>query len=387
MTDLLGQRQKVSETSCGCADSFSGESSAPGGSRLTARTDIAPGEWDEITAAFQDANLYQTREYEEFQWRRARTEHLAVFDGGEPAAAAQVRVLEVPMVKAGIAYVYRGPIWRPRHGKTRSAAGLCAGIRALHGEYVVRRRLLLRMLPDLSADEAHLVSPVLDELGFSRTLAAPYRTFVLDLEPPTEVLRKNLAHPWRTNLNKAERRERLEVVTGTGDDLYLDFMHLYEEMAARKKFEQRVDAGKFRALQQNLPESKKMTVIVCRFEGEPVAAGVCATIGGTALQIYLATSPKALEVQGAYKLLWRQIQLLKESGATHYDLGGVDRAANPGGYQFKSGLSGKEVEFAGVYEACANPLSRAVVHGAESVRAFIGRHPALPERLRFRNRA
>ena len=65
-------------------------------------------------------------------------------------------------------------------------------------------------------------------------------------------------------------------------------------MVARKQFDQRVNPQEFRALQQKLPESRKMTILVCRLEGEPLAAGVCASIGETALQVFLATNHKAL---------------------------------------------------------------------------------------------
>ncbi len=338
------------------------------------RKDVSPGEWDAILDPFRDANVYQTREYECVRWGLKRVENLALFNGTGPAAATQVRVIQVPNVKAGVAYVYRGPIWRPKAGQENLDA-LREAIRALHGEFVVRRRLLLRLVLDLAADELPAIEPLLHDLSFSKRAATPYRTFILDLEPSIDALYTQLSHTWRANLRKAEGRP-FEVAAGTSDDLYCEFLRVYDEMVARKQFDQRVNVGEFRLLQRKLPESRKMNILVCRFEGAAVAAGVCARVGDTALQVFLATSRKALEIQAAYKLLWEQVRLSKQSGARSYDTGGVDRAANPGGYQFKHGLSGREVEFAGEYEACDSPLSRFVVYGGEYIRDVLRRQSA-----------
>jgi lipid II:glycine glycyltransferase (peptidoglycan interpeptide bridge formation enzyme) len=68
-------------------------------------------------------------------------------------------------------------------------------------------------------------------------------------------------------------------------------------------------------------------------------------------------------------LIWEQIQWLKDHGIRFFDLGGIDPEANPGGYRFKSGLSGRDVRHIGEFEACAGGLSRRLVHGAERARA------------------
>jgi lipid II:glycine glycyltransferase (peptidoglycan interpeptide bridge formation enzyme) len=328
--------------------------------------DVGPLEWAAVVQRFQDATIYQTWTYEAVRWGERRTSRLLLRDDGRTVAAAQLRILKPPLLPCGIAYLYRGPLWRLR-GRARDPEILRRTLRALRQEYVERRGLLLRIVPNEPEDDTCDLAALLESEGFQRTPAKPYRTFCLDLSPSLEELRKGLRHQWRTNLNKACARP-FEFVEGVDDALYEEFLGLYREMHARKRFQRFVDVDEFRRIQQQLPDALKMRIALCRLDGEALAALVFSTLGETALNIFLATSGKALEVQAAFRLLWEQLRWLKERKVRQIDLGGIDPDANPGGYRFKQGLGGRDISHIGTFEACDNPVSRIGVRAAESLR-------------------
>ena len=90
--------------------------------------------------------------------------------------------------------------------------------------------------------------------------------------------------------------------------------------------------------------------------------------GNSGIYLLGASNMEGRRLRSAYLLQWKVIEQLKQQGMRYYDLGGIDPDANPGVYDFKSGLGGKEVSHIGRYEACRNPLSRVAVNLTEKFR-------------------
>ncbi len=337
-------------------------------------TDAA--EWAELIPQFDDANIYQTWEHDRVHWGESRLSHAVFRKNGRVVALAQIRILQVPVLRAGIAYIPRGPLWR-RHGSPPDPGLFQDVVRALREEYAVRRGLVLRLFPNEFDTDVYGLSKRLDLEGYRKSnTAKAYRTFLLDLSPPLEALRMGLKPKWRSKLTKAERAN-FEVVVGTGDDLYAAFLGLYAEMHQRKQFTQYVDVHEYREIQRHLPENLKMPIMLCRIEGRPLAALVTAAIGDTALLVFLATSREALETRAAFRLFWEQINWLKGQGFRYLDIGGVDPDANPGGFQFKSGLGGQDLYALGVFESCTSPLSFVLTKSGEIARQLYRKMRAL----------
>ncbi len=122
--------------------------------------------------------------------------------------------------------------------------------------------------------------------------------------------------------------------------LYRTFCRMYKQMRKRKTFETTVDVEEFGRIQQDLPESHRMQVLICEDNGVPVAGLVASAMGDSAIYLLGATSDEGLKSKGAYLLQWTLIKWLKERGVRWYDLGGIDPEGNPGVYHFKRGLSG-----------------------------------------------
>jgi lipid II:glycine glycyltransferase (peptidoglycan interpeptide bridge formation enzyme) len=241
---------------------------------------------------------------------------------------------------------------------------------ALHEEYVRKRRLFLRILPNAFAGSPRAI---LFQTAFSQfshpqgNHANPERTFLLDLSPPLEELRRKLDQKWRNQLNRAEKNN-LTIVEGRGAAEYQIFTQIYQRMWNRKKFETTVDIDEFGRLCDELPPAFKFKILVCKHEGVPVGSIICSAMGDTGIYLLGATDDDGLNTKGAYLLQWTMIKWLKENGFRYYDLGGIDPEMNPGVYHFKRGLSGEDVSRIAPLESCESLFSSICMKVADIAR-------------------
>jgi hypothetical protein len=323
---------------------------------------VTPAEWSRMLDLFEDANLYQTCSYGEVRWGRKNLSHLVLKRNDEIAGMAQVRIIRPTRLNFGMAYLRWGPLCH-RRGRELDAEAAIGMARALHEEYVCKRRLLLQILPNafVGSSRGELFRSAFSSFSQEPPTAANlYRTFILDLTPPVEELRRNLDKKWRNQLSRAEKN-RLKVVAGSETQQYRTFCRMYKQMRSRKTFESTVDIDEFERIQEDLPETHRMRILICEQEGVPVAGVVAAAMGDSAIYVLGATSDKGLDAKGSYLLQWTLIQWLKERGISRYDLGGIDPQQNPGVYHFKRGLSGTDVCQLNPLVACESALSSAVV--------------------------
>jgi len=254
-------------------------------------------------------------------------------------------------------------------------------VRELKEEYAIRRGCFIRLWPHAVGEHQETLRAALEREGFHRDPEFnPYCTLRLDLSPSLDDLRKNLLQKWRNCLNKAER-SGLRVIEGTTDQLYGVFLTLAKEMLDRKRFTPGADYEFYGRVQADLPEEAKMRILVCEADGEPVSVAIYSAIGDTATYLLGATGDKGIGLNGAYLLQWRIISALKARGVRYYDLGGIDPNGNPGVYQFKLGIAGKngfEASFLGQYEGCFTigaRLSKLGFEAANFLRQWVAKRP------------
>src|SRR3954471_14314282 len=108
--------------------------------------------WNKIVPLFADSSIYQTWAYGAVCWGEKQLSHLLLKRGAEVVAAAQLRLVRLPVVNKGVAYLRWGPLWRLR-GQQIESGVLDEMFSALRTEYVGRRGLLLRMLPAVFQDD------------------------------------------------------------------------------------------------------------------------------------------------------------------------------------------------------------------------------------------
>lgn len=327
---------------------------------------ITESEWCALLDQFVDANIYQTWAYGAVRWQEKNLSHLVLKRGSTVVAMAQLRVVCPANLPMGVAYIRWGPLCHRRDGQL-DLETLQVFASALRDEYVVRRGLYLEILPNAFAgsSRAELFQSALSTFEQESGLSdEDYRTFVLDLSPTLDELRKGFHRRWRNHLNAAEKND-LEIVEGNDSSHFAEFCLLYQQMWERKKFSTGVSIEEFSQIQERLPENQRLRVLICRDKGKPVAAVVCAVLGNSAIYLLGATNEDGMKLKGSYALQWAAIQSLKQSGVRWYDLGAIDPIKNPGVYHFKSGLSGVDVSHIGAFNACDSLISGAVAKSGQ----------------------
>lgn len=341
---------------------------------------VNKGEWYKIIPRFSDANIYQTWDYDAVRCGEKNVSHLVLRAQDGIVAAAQLRIVRIPILGVGAAYVRWGPFWQRRNQQTPDPAIFNLALRAMRNEYVCRRGLILRIFPILFDDGYCSYGDVLRQEGYIPVYGeARDRTLIVDITPQIDVLRKKLDQKWRNCLNKAERNG-LEVIEGTDDALFAEFIGIYHSLLERKKFQEPNDINEFRMIQRNLPSDYKMRIFICRSSGTNSAGIICATIGDTGVYLFGATNEQGMTDKGSYLLQWKAIEWMKANGCRSYNLNGINPSTNPGSYHFKAGLSGKngkDVHYIGRFDCYPGPTAAKLARAADAV---------LPRIKQMRNR-
>ncbi|MCS7089694.1 MAG: peptidoglycan bridge formation glycyltransferase FemA/FemB family protein [Verrucomicrobiota bacterium] len=238
---------------------------------------------------------------------------------------------------------------------------------AMVAEFVKRRHWILRVVPYVYETDAEAVMArrILEEMGFKREPNGRcYRTFLVDLNTPSETIRKRLDGKWRNQLNAAERNH-LEVVEGTDVEMFHHFVTLYDEMMARKRFETSVNVRQFARMQERLMPHERMRVVLARRNGVWHAGVVASRVGQIGIYLLGATAQDGLKSKASYLLQWRTMEFLKSVGCRMYDLGGIDPEANPGVFHFKAGMGGVESRLLGTFEYAPSVVQKRLLHWLE----------------------
>jgi hypothetical protein len=325
--------------------------------------------WYNIIQKFEDANLYQTSSYDALGSGLNTYSHLLLKKGNEIVAAVQTRIVQLPIIKTGMAYLFQGPMWR-RNGVPEDPEIFRQMIRALRNEYSRRRRLVLRLFPIAFRGKDDRLESILRDEGYQQyNDGKSHRTLIVEVAPSLEEIRAALDQKWRNCLNRAEKNG-LEVIEGEEAALFDEIKTIQIEMAYRKGVTDLGDVEHLKKVQRDLPSGYKLRVILCRLNGEIQAGAIFAAIGNTAVYLVGATSNTGMKSNGSYLIQWRFIKWLTEHKFHYFDLNGINPEVNPGTYHFKRGLAGKkgmDLEYLGKFQVADNPLSALVVISGESL--------------------
>lgn len=328
-------------------------------------------EWIHEVPRFDDHNYRQSLNYGAACAMRqgANSEHVAIHCDHGLIGLAEVRTRRLPLLGSGIAYVGCGPLTRLDATNTGDRFGRC--VRALREEYVLRRKLVLRILAPIGLPDwnAH-ISSLMVQAGMEHTcLSPPYRTMLVDLDRPISDIRQSFGRRWRRGLRQAECRG---VQLRTANDVVSVemFCELYEEMRARKRFEVDLDARFFGALLKQCPKEDGFELLLAERNGQFVAGIMTSTLGETCVYLHGASSEEGRQTRASYLLHWESMMAARRRGSRWYDVGGIDPAADSDGYVFKSGMGGIEVLAAGPFDASPSGLSGKMIRVAETTYRF-----------------
>lgn len=322
--------------------------------------------WHRSMQEFEDANIYQTWNFALVVQNEKKVKHFAIYSNQNLIGLANVRIRTMPIINRGIAYILNGPLWQKRNQENNIQI-LSDIFTALREEFVVKQQLVLRIQPYIFSD----IIPNLDlieNLGFTRlNKIRAYQTLVLYLNKELDEIRKNFKQKWRNCLNQSERND-LEICEGNDQQLYSVFLQLYDQMIARKKFKEFVDPYKMGKINDTLDDEYKKKIFIAYKDKLPVASIVGSVIGNTGIYLLGASNEIGMQTKASYLLQWEMIKWLKKRGCQRYDLGGIDKDDNPGGFHFKSGITDREVFGMGTYETFNNKLSKRIVSFGETIK-------------------
>lgn len=321
--------------------------------------------WHRLMQDFDDANIYQTWNFALLVQNEKIVKHLAIYSNKNLIGLVKVRIRTVPILNRGIAYILNGPMWQKKNHLNNTQV-LSDILFALREEFVVKQRLVLRIKPYIFSD----MIPNLDfieNLGYNRLeKIRKYQTLVLYLDKELEEIRKSLKQKWRNCLNQSEKND-LVIEDGNDQRLYNVFLGIYAQMMSRKKFKEYVDPLKMGKMNEALDDEYKKKIFVAYKDKMPVAGIVASFIGNTGIYLLGASNEIGMKTKASYLLQWEMIKWLKQSGCQRYDLGGIDKDNNPGGYHFKSGITDLEVLGMGTFESSNDRLSRIIVSFGEFI--------------------
>ena len=315
--------------------------------------EVTPAEWELSAGAFADYSIYQTWAYQQV---RAETDgqqvHRVVIrdENGLVCSLCQVRVKAVDAVRLRVGYVQWGPLVRRKNGERIWSVEMFKSLKEALFQKGVN---VLRIVPNLPVDsDEPTVVDVLKRAGFSRVQGLPpYRTLRVAAHDSEEGVRARLRKSFRRDLKKAEETG-IQVEHSHSEESYQILESLYRVLLDRKHFKG-LDPQEFTKTHPLLSDPEKMTFVVARLGGEPVAVTLSSNLGDTGIMLLVASNDRGLECGASYVIWYQSVLAALKAGMTWCDLGGIDPEANPSVYQFKSRLGGDEVFHIGAFECCA----------------------------------
>lgn len=315
-------------------------------------------EWNSLLNHFADGSFYQTWSFGAYGSDGKNISHAVLRKEEAVVAMAQLRLIKMPGLPIGIAYLSWGPIYRAKD-KRQEEQYLRNMIRALYNEYVIRRRYFLRIIPHLlNTKEEATIKDIYMEEGYQWS-DLPGQNVIIDLSPTLEKIRQNMHHKWRQTLRAAERKN-LDIIEGNDNKICRLALEVIRDMKGRKNF-LGGNQEEIIMMQSDLPESLKLKLLVCMENREPVATLGWVTFGRIGVPLVGATGTKALKTKSSYLLWWRMIEYYKNHGFVAVDMGSVNQRRNPGGYYFKTHILGGHLEeqphYIGQFSTWRNHLS------------------------------
>ena len=152
-------------------------------------------EWNNILSLFDDASVYQTNAFTKYSIGGENSEHFIVQQNNNIIAAAQVRLKTIPIFNRGVAYLRWAPMWQIKNSNN-SVANFQIALEILYKEYVLKRKLVLRIISNHFLEEENNYTEIFNNLGFTK-FQPEDKTIIIDLSQDVETLRKNFRKKWR----------------------------------------------------------------------------------------------------------------------------------------------------------------------------------------------
>ncbi|MBF6592190.1 MAG: peptidoglycan bridge formation glycyltransferase FemA/FemB family protein [Ktedonobacterales bacterium] len=307
-------------------------------------------QWNEFIAATPTGHLCQTYEWADNSGEAAGAGSLrvGVLDGGRLVAAMLLVRSRAAGVRAPFFYAPRGPVCADP-----AAPALAELMRCARREARARGGFLIRAEPNVPQDDMAW-PPALRQFGFRETSHHIYLrgAWVTDLRATEEELLARMMTTWRQNI-RAGIRKGLTVRLGAGEADLDAFYRLLSETGAHDRFYvypkqlYRDMLANYSAERARADATAEMALLLCEYQGEPIAAATVAVLGAWSWNLHSGSSGVVAhrKVRPNYLLQWECMRWVKAHGAAYYDWRTIPDVLEPGQelygvYEFKRGFGG-----------------------------------------------
>lgn len=311
---------------------------------LEARAVTEAAAWDALVAGHPFGHPLQCWGWGEVKrasgWKADR---LAIFDGTELRAAAQVLTRPLPGMPLTMTYVPRGPVVRPDDAEALTALSL--ELRK-HGR--TQRSIFCKVDPAWPAGTTH----ALDGGGFRASAEGIQvtETYTIDLRQSEDEILAGMRSKTRQYVRKAER-EDTEIVRDTEGTLLDTCYQIYQDTSKRAQFGLH-ERYYYERLFHDFP-AEKQYLYVARREGVALSFLWMVCAGRQAVEFYGGVADAGQEWKSNYLLKWHAIREMKAAGYEVYDLNG---RVTEGIAQFKQGFGPAETAWIGPFDAVYHPM-------------------------------
>lgn len=308
--------------------------------------------WDALLLNFPDYCVYQGFGWGEhkghFGWQPLR---LTATQDGKTAAMAQALVRRFPLGVA-LAWVPGGPVgpleaWGESFAKALRTA---LGVRHLYcriNSLAEQAEMGCRHL--LSAGWTRPASPLLSGKSIQLDLALSEKDWLASIDSK---------HRYYVKKSSAAS---IRWEHGEADPLQKDFALLTRQLRQNKKANlQETDAELLASLKTCLPGSAQ--ILVGYLDEQPVTGCLTLLVHEKAYYAIAATVGLGRSVSASYSMVAKLRSLLRASGVTRFDFGGIHPGADGarGVDHFKRGFGGREIQYLGEWDWATSSLLRHV---------------------------
>jgi peptidoglycan pentaglycine glycine transferase (the first glycine) len=314
--------------------------------------------WDAFVAASPNGHLMQASRWgalkARFGWE---VERLALTDGSEIVAGAQVLYRSLPLKLTKLAYIPMGPVvdWE----NEELVHALLVALRRR-----VRRRGAFCLKLDPAVPDSAIRGATLGSHGFrpSPQTVQWRSTILIDLNCTEEELLSRFNKRHRQKLHKAAR-EGIVVRPGSAVDLPA-LSTLMEETAERKEFAV-YPPDYYRASYDLLASQGQGQLLLASYQDSLLAWIMVFVLGTKAYCMFAASGDAHRELMPTYLLHWEGIRWARSQGCVVYDYCGIpdevgqDPEAHAheerhdglwGVYRFKRGFGGEVMGYMGTHD-------------------------------------
>ncbi|MFP4313115.1 MAG: GNAT family N-acetyltransferase [Alphaproteobacteria bacterium] len=303
---------------------------------------LSPAKWEENFAKVRRSNILQSYDYARAMAPLHKQKGRWGLIKMDDKEAGLIQILEAGALGNLIhaATLDRGPLWFDGFGGKDDFKDF---MKAFAHQFPKRIGRKMRFIPETGYN----IDAVMREHGYQKQGGAEYQTLWMDLTQNQEELRANLKKNWRGMLNRAEKEDVHIAIENHAAHLK-ECLQLY----ATDKIEKGYDGPHVEtliALAKTFAPQKRMFIGRAEKNGTVLGYGLFLLHGRSATYQIGWTGPQGRGIGAQNKLLWEACLALKSKGIRDLDLGGVNEQTAKGVKQFKEGMGGELVSYAGLY--------------------------------------